>query len=1055
MPRSQSSFCGRRFTFSERSTTRHLLCFGAWLALAAAAGAAAPRTAITLSGLETFTPTGLGERWGKESRWSADRGDYRIIVDAHDDGQLRLTVCRSWADLPTPDNGAVDERTLTVAGEVAYHGHHRFHLHSCPTMVWRRRAQPSIPTSMPAPIPNYDPAFAVSESDLERIGSGKYPWERFATVFAAPYDPWTEEHGRIIRGYSGGALALGGTEAAPLMPHQVVFLRTGDPRAWEAVETTAAASGNFAIHYHSRDTREAVRPAETGTLPFLQGESQVALRTAAGKTLPTPDVAHQHSLVYLAALLTGERYYHDELEAWAAYNLLTRPPGADRLKGVVWSGEIRATAWAFRALLEASLSDRGEYHAQLRANLVWAMEKIASPGAPGYRANGILTPPSRGYRASPTTVHFADSVDSRIGTWNHHVLAWVLSYAVDSGVVESQALLDHVLKVTRGVAQYSPTLYDWPWGNHADGADGAGLESWPAIMAATFAKRPAQPAAFVVPPTTQHYAAWMRSGLVAAVSAGQAWAPAALAELDAAMAAKWGGVPLDWSLVPSKSGSVIAPPPPAPAPPPPPAIPTDPGGPTLALQSQAVVLPWIARSQGALLQSSDLYVLNPGRSAMELSLEFRRHDDPEATPFRISRTLPPGATLYAADALKELFHLENAWGFLVAQVDRGDAQPVLTSHHTTFQSDGRRFGQTASGIVVDNAGAAPAGDSSSVQHLVGLSNDSERLSYFGVANPYERPATYRLRFYDRRGRKIGESAADQTLPGFASRQYQMKELSGLGVPAAADYRVEIDVKSGGSLVPYASILRLDSGDPAFVGAGSAAAATVYLLGAMSTPGRNRSLWRSDAVLSNVGGQALVTDITFTGIGSASRPTKPLRMALAAGQSVRLEEVVAAQWSLRNAVGVLTIRSNPATGVHPIVRGESYETIDPASRFGQSMAALTAADAAPAGRAQYLAGLREDSAHRTTLWLFNPGAAGAEYDVLYRALDGTVLGTVAAVRLAAGQVRQVSTAQHPLPAAGVAGGFTVQVAVKSGAVLSAAQVISTLSSDPAYIRGEVR
>ena len=67
----------------------------------------------------------------------------------------------------------------------------------------------------------------------------------------------------------------------------------------------------------------------------------------------------------------------------------------------------------------------------------------------------------------------------------------------------------------------------------------------------------------------------------------------------------------------------------------------------------------------------------------------------------------------------------------------------------------------------------------------------------------------------------------------------------------------------------------------------------------------------------------------------------------------------------------------------------------------------------------------------------------------------MIGSIPGVQLGAGKLRQFSPAQHPLPAAGVQNGFTVQVVVKSGKVLSAAQVVNNGTNDPSYIQGEVR
>ena len=53
------------------------------------------------------------------------------------------------------------------------------------------------------------------------------------------------------------------------------------------------------------------------------------------------------------------------------------------------------------------------------------------------------------------------------------------------------------------------------------------------------------------------------------------------------------------------------------------------------------------------------------------------------------------------------------------------------------------------------------------------------------------------------------------------------------------------------------------------------------------------------------------------------------------------------------------------------------------------------------------------------------------------------------------MHQISPSQHPLKKAGVPGGFTVEVVVKSGTALAAAQVVRAGSNDPAFIAAEVR
>ena len=267
-------------------------------------------------------------------------------------------------------------------------------------------------------------------------------------------------------------------------------------------------------------------------------------------------MAHQHSLVYLAAVVTGERFYFDELEAWAAFNWLTRPPREERSRGIVYSGQIRATAWALRALHEVVLAapagEREKYAAQLRANLDWMASHVATPGGSHYRPSGLAPQPAGGYRPGELTVHYAPDVTSDASTWNHHVLAWVLDRLAGDGYERAAPTRDHLLRVIRGVVKHSPTVYDWPWGLHADGTAAGPLEDWAVIVAKTFAGRKKAPAAFG-PPVTQHYASWARSAVLAAVAAGEPWAPAALARLDAAIVERWGSLPVDWAMTPRRT----------------------------------------------------------------------------------------------------------------------------------------------------------------------------------------------------------------------------------------------------------------------------------------------------------------------------------------------------------------------------------------------------------------------------------------------------------------------------------------------------------------------
>jgi PKD repeat protein len=476
-------------------------------------------------------------------------------------------------------------------------------------------------------------------------------------------------------------------------------------------------------------------------------------------------------------------------------------------------------------------------------------------------------------------------------------------------------------------------------------------------------------------------------------------------------------------------------------------------GPPPVVGKKASILPLIAQTRGALVQSSDLYLLNPATSAIDVTLTFLRRGSPEATPPKVTKTIQPGATLYVADVLREMFNRENIAGFVTVTVDTGNDEPIITSFNTTVLN-GSEFGQTIPGSSLSTTGSAAGTPTVQVQSLVGLNENAERLAYFGVSNPTQDEASFTVKFIDNDGKQIG-ALHDFAVAPRGQRQFQPKDIREVfGVNNQDDYRVEIQ-STNPQLFPFGSNLRLGSSDPSFVGANSASAAKVYLLGVLSTPGINHTLWQSDVVIANTANEVVLTDMTFTGAGSATQPTQPVHLTLQPGETRRLTDTINQTWGIHNTVGVLTLESNALGRVYPTVQGESYENTRPTKRFGQSLPAVTDAQAAGAGASQFLAGLRQDAKNRSTLWIFNPGSQMAQYDVVYLNLGGQELGRIKDVFLPAGKMQQLSPAQHKLPAAGVVDGFTVQVVVKGGKILSAAQVVKNATNDPAYIQGVTR
>lgn len=95
-----------------------------------------------------------------------------------------------------------------------------------------------------------------------------------------------------------------------------------------------------------------------------------------GEGVPVPDIAHQPSLAFIPYLLTGDRYFMDEMVFWANFCLLASYDHGGA-RGLIHRNELRGIAWATRNLVDAATftPDRDPVKAyleeKLRNNLAW------------------------------------------------------------------------------------------------------------------------------------------------------------------------------------------------------------------------------------------------------------------------------------------------------------------------------------------------------------------------------------------------------------------------------------------------------------------------------------------------------------------------------------------------------------------------------------------------------------------------------------------------------------------------------------------------------------
>lgn len=199
-------------------------------------------------------------------------------------------------------------------------------------------------------ISNYDQSLKVPDVTIGDLRKSLPP-EKTGPMTVGTCVEWM--------GTTGGRPDIG-----PLPNYSVIYLLTGDLRAREVMMANADGSGSWSMHYRDENTGYPLRTdtpatAQVSTHPNFAGKGPLPVpRFVSDDLKQTPyghDVAHHPSLAYLPYLLTGDRYYLEELQFWAAYNPIETDPGNNgNGAGLLRWHQVRGQAWALRTLGHAA-----------------------------------------------------------------------------------------------------------------------------------------------------------------------------------------------------------------------------------------------------------------------------------------------------------------------------------------------------------------------------------------------------------------------------------------------------------------------------------------------------------------------------------------------------------------------------------------------------------------------------------------------------------------------------------------------------------------------------
>jgi hypothetical protein len=222
-------------------------------------------------------------------------------------------------------------------------------------------------------------------------------------------------------------------DIGPLPGWTVAWLLSMNGRAAAMMLNAADLSGSFPSHYRSE---KSGRPATSEEFPKISthynfvghGPDNLPLVDFAG--LPKPysaEPAHEPSLAFVPYLVTGERYYLEELQFWSQWNAWgTAPEYHGYAKGLIGWDQIRGQGWSLRTLAQAAYATpdgdplKPVLLRQVKANAEW------------YDAAYTNNPQANVFHVA---LRASDNADS-VAPWMDDYLTWAAQYAVQLGFDE-------------------------------------------------------------------------------------------------------------------------------------------------------------------------------------------------------------------------------------------------------------------------------------------------------------------------------------------------------------------------------------------------------------------------------------------------------------------------------------------------------------------------------------------------------------------------------------------------------------------------------------------
>ncbi len=450
----------------------------------------------------------------------------------------------NWTFKKNPEN-LLYELSIQNNGKQIFHqppfthyNHARWH-----KALWTA-AQPDIEVRhhMPyfmssAAVWNYDLSLAIPEqvlaaeaTQLEKRQKEQQDLGPMKNVFMQPAFPGT-----------GGR-----SEIAPLPRWTALYLVSQDPRAYASMMANADAAAAVPIHYRDENTDQPVEPISYPQLSVYGGGN---IPYSSERTIWFPDTAHQGSFTYVPYLITGDKFYLDEMLFWATWNIISFPADyRGKEKALINMQQVRGQAWVLRSLAEAdrSLPDKhalkSSFKKILKNNLTWYKNYYIDEG-----------------KGSP--LGFIAHSQTEMSTWQNDFFVIVIALLAENKEPQAKEIHSWFSRFSVGrfladgegfCAARAPGYY-WKTANSA----GKPFTRWSEIYQENYPNDAGKPCKDLVvtggyPDTPSSYTAYARAMLGASANAGYKNAAEAYAKWKSMTPGVDKGLPNDpsWAIIP-------------------------------------------------------------------------------------------------------------------------------------------------------------------------------------------------------------------------------------------------------------------------------------------------------------------------------------------------------------------------------------------------------------------------------------------------------------------------------------------------------------------------